>query len=647
MMTSLSKSHTSADCHKLIHSSTHCQPNSEIKIIIKSLEMQPHKRVMMLQNELLPVSSKPFERVIGNANDSATFDTSLEVKSIIQSPQKNLIATACRTQTRPIAENLNKTFHYCPPNDQRNIISAKIHYRKTPVPNKSNRLNATKVNEHCKMHGNAAIQKSESGPNVTQIKIPFQNTKNLPESPTCTRNSGLDKTRNHLNSSLLNSNQPSPIDSTFCQKSVIKIQANGKMINYCFNQAPISSTPIKANAAQTLNNKSKYNLITSSAMADTAFNNTKHHTDNDKLPNQHASIDSAVDVRGANLNESLTSNTDICGDDTSFDKNIGKISPDNVENQKIDDNGTLKKCFSLTRNSCRQIASTIKAIRHSNSSQSVMSAPNSPKFERHSIFLSSFNSRRSSRSIQNYIENRGDGLTTTQESNLYQKDQTKSLKSSKNSKFLNFFKIPTLSASKARGNKRPLGSPSKSPMEEHTDDLGCFPLLIQENVDTHNVKYFDEEEFDGDKTLDWGDRFEFSYICEPSTSDGEAEDPRRYESKMDLMKTPGLVVTPPSPIDPDEIDGVAETLRRQTKNKRILSAIRRSISDSSIFKLMHEQDIVDDPNASFTNLHDFVNATTQQADVTVNQANVVQLSTLSVSKNAIVPKIQPLWKHCI
>lgn len=630
MMTSLKKSQTTAECHKLIHSSIHRHadyPNSEIKIIIKSLEMQPHKRALLMQNELIPSSSKPFERIIGNANDSATFDTSLEVKSF--SPCTKYISTACRRRTKPAVDksvlfgNPNKTIHCYPQNEEPKTICAKIQYRKTPMAKRT--INgASKFNENCKMHA-VAVQKSSSSPIIAQIKIPFQNTKNLIDSPANCDNGKI--TNNNI-PNLDNSSQAIDKNQSFCQKSIIKIQENGKMINYCSNH-PLSSTPIKTSESNQSTFKTKINLMTS--FEDTAL-----------IANE-SDIGELVEKSIYSLNENLIKENDTPDNNNSFDSNIENKSENITDTVKRNDNNrTLVKCFSLTRSSCRQFASTIKSIRNSTNSQSqsVMSAPNSPKFERHSIFLSSFSNRRTSRTISKNVESK------TIESDASGSDSSPlKLEKSKSSKFLNFFKNRILSSTKVEdamdSRNKLMRNPTFDALNlklsntnyQPDEELGCFPLLIKENIDHHNIKYSEEVTTDIDQTLGWGDQFEFSFICEPSTSDTETEEMDRYNTN--LSKTPELVLTPPSPVQSIENICVYNSLRHHSKPAEKPIAIRRSISDPSISMPdpINDNNINEDLEAS-ANLDDFIDSLTQ-ADLAVTQANVVQLSTLCVSRNVI------------
>lgn len=632
MMTSLQKSHTTAECHKLIHSSVHRNtdyPNSEIKIIIKSLEMQPHNRKLLAQNELIPSSAKPFETIIGNANDSATFDTSLEVKSF--SPCSNYISTVCRRRAKPIVDkselfgNLNKTIHCCPKNDEPKTISAKIQYRKTPVAKRT--TNGTRFNENCNVHG-SGVQKSASSSMITQIKIPFQNTKNFLDSPV---KSGVNKTPSNNTSNLINLSQAIDKNQSFCQKSIIKIQENGKMINYCSNQ-PFCSTPIKTPGSNQSSAKGKINLMTS-------LENTLATNESvcDQLPNALSIVEKSINSQ----NDTLIKETDTFDNNNSFDSsNESKGDNSNDTIKRNHTNRSLVKCFSLTRSSCRHLASTLKSIRNSTNSQSVMSAPNSPKFERHSIFLSSFNNRRTSRSFSKNVEFKGNESDASGSETSPLK-----LEKSKSSKFLNFFKNRILSSTKICDEpvspNKIVRNPTFDELNiklsednvEPDDELGCFPLLIKENIDHHNTKYLDDENISIDPTLTWGDQFEFSYICEPSTSDAEVEDLNKNCFNANVSKTPELILTPPSPTHSNVNVYMYGSLQRPPKTHEITAEIRRSISDPSIsfIDLIKGKNVNEDLETS-ANSNDFVDILTQE-DIAVTQANVVQLLTLSVSRH--------------
>lgn len=635
MMTSLQKSHTTAECHKLIHSSVHRTtdyPNSEIKIIIKSLEMQPHQRAFLKQNERIPSSSKPFQTLIGNANDSATFDTSLEVKSF--SPYKNYISTICSRRAKPVINkselfgNPNKTIHYCPRREEPKTICAKIQYRKTPIAKRTMKSsNTLKHNENCQEHG-AATQKSASGSMVTQIKIPFQNTKNLIDSPVrCdTRKPNGNDTSNPQHSPpIFEQNQ------SFCQKSIIKIQENGKMINYCSSQ-PFCSTPIKAAGLNQSSSNAKINLTTSPEDT-TLIANDEDHV---QPPNQLSEILKSTNSEKAN---DIVRTNSPDSNNNSFESDIGSKSGSSTDTiRKSDTNRTLVKCFSLTRSSCRQIASTLKSIRNSTNNQSVMSAPNSPIFERHSIFLSSFNNRRTSRTISKNIDFQTDGSDMSSGSDL---TPVKLEKSKSSSKLLNFFKNRILSSGKGEGKNKIVRNPTfdalniklSSSLHQVDEDLGCYPLLIKENVDFHNTKYSDEENVELRETPDSGEQFEFSFICEPSTSDTEAEELHQHHYDANSSKNPKLIVIPPSPTNSMENVSIFNSLQRPPKSIEQQLPIRRSMSDPSISlpNSINDNEINEALEAS-ANLNGFVDSLTR-ADKIVTQANVLHLSTINVSRN--------------
>lgn len=232
---------------------------------------------------------------------------------------------------------------------------------------------------------------------------------------------------------------------------------------------------------------------------------------------------------------------------------------------------TLVKCFSLTRSSCRRMASFRNTLRKSESKY-MISAPNSPKFERRSLFTSSLKAKVDRSSI----------VSTSEVSPL---QRQKNIKIKQNSKFLSFFrsnkttKTGESDLTETCSNLSDLLAKSK---ENDDDGLGCVPLLTKDNVNL-----FDHETSvasdDCDKTLGWEDNFEFSFLCEPSTSDIEDDDDfiqpiaSGYENDFPFVR-----VHPPS----------EETVcnKKKPKQERNFmenlnsSPFRRSISDPALIR---------------------------------------------------------------
>lgn len=380
-MTSLKKSATSHDCH---YGNTQWQPSRPlhhpsggIKIIIQSLAVQP---------STAGTTKMPFEALIQRANDSGSFDTSLEFKSL----PPNCQAKATKSRTAGAKQFHNNTIHGFGYMDElRERLNKNVASDAVDLPSK---------------------------------KIPFFDKKNVIE--TTPKATG--------------------------QKLTNSANVTGKRLPTC-------STPFRPKRPTQLNLQTP--------PPDARF-----------IDSENESIDDVVE-----------------GDDALMD-----VSTTAVESADEDDaqNHTLIKCFSLTPDACRRLASN----------RSVISAPNSPKHERRSNFLSSFRKNRSSI------------VSPLEESPLRRQKNVKI----KNSKFFNFFRSTPV-ATKSSSTESPNLSETCTRLRqllanaEDLDDteLGCAPLLVQENVDRHHG---------AEKTIDWGDNFEFSFICEPSHSDVEIDD---------------------------------------------------------------------------------------------------------------------------
>ncbi|XP_037036459.1 regulator of G-protein signaling loco isoform X2 [Bradysia coprophila] len=147
-------------------------------------------------------------------------------------------------------------------------------------------------------------------------------------------------------------------------------------------------------------------------------------------------------------------------------------------------------------------------------------------------------------------------------------------------------------------------SRSVSPMSK-CHELGCTPLLVAENI-----RRFNEN---GD--MEWGDDFDFSYICEPSTSDAENDDDQPdanlYSSNISTFRfQPACVPT-------FRITAPEDVVSRNSKK-----ALRRSLSNPNRMIDLF------DKNAD-TNYEDFVKAVVRLEGTTSHCASVRNLDTLS------------------
>lgn len=251
------------------------------------------------------------------------------------------------------------------------------------------------------------------------------------------------------------------------------------------------------------------------------------------------------------------------------------IDSDN-ETTDGDFNRTLVKCYSMTRASCRQMSSFRKSFRKPDCKLDNFIST-SPKFERRSLFTSSFNG----------TTNRSSIVSTNEVSPLRRQRNIKM----KNSKLMNFFR-----SSKVNHEDYQTMQPTNltqtcnnlsqmlAKSDQNFDELGCVPLLTKDNIDYYTGN--EDKLNDGDKTMDWGDKFEFSFICEPSTSDIGEED------GLDLFPMTEIEADPTNiPFlrnDPTSID-ICEMHHPKKENKINChinsSPFRRSISDPALIRL--------------------------------------------------------------
>lgn len=264
-----------------------------------------------------------------------------------------------------------------------------------------------------------------------------------------------------------------------------------------------------------------------------------------------------------------------------------------------DFNKTLIKCFSLTRASCRRMASFRKSARKQDCKSEILH-PSSPKFERRTLFTSSFNAN----------PNRSSIISTTETSPLHRQKNIKL----KKSKLFNFFRSSKVNApdndhasvrhesdlTQTCNNLSRLLEKSN----EKFDELGCTPLLTTDNVVLHTKNESNSD--DCDKTIDWDEKLEFSFICEPSSSDidehEEDENGLQYFPSTNCRKKlpfiPFVKVSPPSIELSDDNDQHSNSYNLNS------SPFRRSVSDPALIRLatIYNKHNVDSKNAFDTNI---------------------------------------------
>lgn len=447
-MTSLKKSATSHDC-RYSNSQSQWQPPSHsshrsggIKIIIQSLTVQP---------SAAGSTRMPFEALIQRANDSGSFDTSLEFKSLPPNRQRKPSKSVATSENH----FQNNTIHGCGYMDElRRRLSKSVGLDAFDLPSK---------------------------------KMPFVDKKNV----------------------------IAATPKSMCQKFMHSTSVTGKRLPAC-------STPYRPKRPTQLNLQTP--------PADARF-----------IDSENESVD------------------DIDGDDA-----LMNVSTTAVESADEDEaqNHTLIKCFSLTPDAGRRLNTRVT------SNRSVTSAPSSPNNGRRSNFLSSFRKNRSSI------------VSPLEESPLRRQKNVKI----KNSIFFNFFRSTPI-ASKTLTENSNLSETCTRLRQllanaENFDDteLGCAPLLVQDNVDRHSAE----------QTIDWGEKFEFSFICEPSHSDLEVDDGDDDDRKSIYVSCESFTAEQmPRPIPIVKVTSVAAASSEPADHIRpgsqyFLSPFRRSVSDPTL-----------------------------------------------------------------
>ncbi len=184
---------------------------------------------------------------------------------------------------------------------------------------------------------------------------------------------------------------------------------------------------------------------------------------------------------------------------------------------------------------------------------------------------------------------------------------------------LKFFTNPRRKKSRLQHEKRSsecentYDSDSSSSTSPMYIELGCKPLLVHENI----KRFYENAE--------WGDDFDFSFICEPSTSDAENIDDQDDDESMDTNLNSLNISTykfQPACIPTFRITAPDDS--SQKFKEASVHVLRRSLSNpNSMFDLL-------DKTVDMSYEH-FVEAVVQSVGTTSHCASVRNLDTLSVS----------------
>lgn len=225
----------------------------------------------------------------------------------------------------------------------------------------------------------------------------------------------------------------------------------------------------------------------------------------------------------------------------------------------IDSDRTLVKCFSLTRSSCRRLASFRKRDKNRSTSR-----PHSPQLRRATTLSSSFASSRSR------SESPGEASPTHGGRKI------------KNSKLLDLFRVGAKPQEMMAGDHGDLTltcnnlSQFIGQFDEAAFDR--MQVLSEHNVDLHNNQSLID---DLEQTINGADgQIEFSFVCEPSTSDIEDDliIGQLTAVKCDIVEQmPSIEVIAPS-IESNHSSIILSKILNS-------SPFRRSISDPSLVRL--------------------------------------------------------------
>lgn len=362
-------------------------------------------------------------------------------------------------------------------------------------------------------------------------------------------NSSVEKRFDYVNElrQVLKENQhiEAQIDSAFCKKH--KTNEN----NVITSKLPFVNRK---------NIENKYLIVSKSSVCEQCNNKNV----NLLKTNRNMPINSTP-YKSKQENDLINSNVEKISTPSLHDKNAIDSRCEAIYNefdQQSNLNCALVKCFSLTRNSCRRISSF-----HDSSKKQ-----NKKPFERQSLFTSSFNS----------IHTKNRFCDVSKEELLQREKNTKN----KNSKLLDLFRTSKTkindSQKSAKNSFNDLCNSNSCQFLLQTTDneLGCASLT-KYNLDIHtaNQNNLLNMSSDCDQTIDWGDKFEFSFICEPSTSDNKDndEDSFCYSNEVEVCANRKNSFRIPS-IELNQT-------RSESDNFINSSPFRRSISDPALLRL--------------------------------------------------------------
>lgn len=240
-------------------------------------------------------------------------------------------------------------------------------------------------------------------------------------------------------------------------------------------------------------------------------------------------------------------------------------SVQSIDSDTDDDfNKTLVKCYSMTRASCCRISSFKKSFLKPDCNSNSF-VPTSSNFERRSQFTSSLNG----------TEHRSSIVSTNETSPLQRQRNIKL----KNPKMLNFFRSSKANSDNSELTHRTNLAGTCSNLSQmlakcdHFDALGCEPLLTKENIN-----YFTRNEnelSDCSEPIDWDNNFEFSFTCEPSTSDIGEENEFEFLPIIETQHKSSIVIC-----------AADKSKKTKQSNYNINSSpFRRSVSDPALITL--------------------------------------------------------------
>lgn len=294
-------------------------------------------------------------------------------------------------------------------------------------------------------------------------------------------------------SSIQYANDSGSMDSSFEHKEIYTKQIKGKSL-------PRRRIPYIEEMREKLNKNENFNQSVKANKCNGNETPTKIPLLNRKnLPETPTNVSMKSEMKMSTFYEELfdllpmSNSKKMPASSTPYKPKQDNETNNNCENEKNQMKSTtnvqqLIKCYSLTRASSRRMAESQKLNRGLHDTSSNVSA-----FKRATPFSMSFKENTKRSTVKDSPIVLPQIIVTKHESDLTQTCSNLSRLLEKS--------------------------------DQNVDDLGCTPLLTVNNVNLHS-NICDEN--DCDETICGDDKFEFSFICEPPTSETESDDEQQF-----------------------------------------------------------------------------------------------------------------------